>query len=483
MDNTKILKLCQISAIFSLLILNSCNKNTATMVEPITYGKLSSYTEGAKYSLEAITETAYSNLCLGTKPHDRQCQANLNNLKNNYKFSISQIKNNNLGITGVNEYNITYTTPGISSTDNLNYQPRTVSGAIYIPQGIAPDKVKGVVLISHLTAYNKYDFGPKADIISGLGYPSIYATNGYIVLLADGLGFGADSEELQPFSYPMLNAITSINMLKASEELFPKLGLNFPKPLNLFLNGFSYGGLVTAWASNLLQNKGMLAGINMVLKATVPIAGPFDFENAQWPMEKSNVSTDHNIYKIENQYTAALSKPALVSLMMASYEYYNSIPCTNDMLEGYCNLSDKNAGPYNTVYQLYGSNNQPNTSDIQEILWSQAQTLHYSQTNNSIKAFIVFPEEPSFLKTLYAAGISSWKTTSPVTLIHLRNDSLVTPINSEHALVGIKKLSTPGLVNTLEINNNDYLVGRPLAPIDHNNNFQYIASLFVFNKN
>lgn len=465
------------------LMLTACNSGTSTSNTPADYGQLGSYNLAASYTLDQITTSAYANICQGMTTDSANCQSNLTNIESNFGFQIESIENNSLSITGVSAYNITYNSPGLTTDGQLNYRDRTVSGTIYVPQGISADKIKGIILYYHPTAYNFNDYGPAMDAANGVQFQSLYAVNGYIVVMPDMLGFGVDNTEMHPYIYPKIDVQAGINMLKAANQMFHAVGINFSSTVPLILNGFSEGGMLTQWASYMIQNKQVsLSGTNTNLALTVPMSGGFQLESIQSPMEYANLTAPtNNVFHIESQLSAAIAKPALNAYAVVSYNYYNpSTQCSDILLPAFCNFS-LNGTSFTSIDQLFEAPNQPSTNETQTILWEVARSMSaYSVNNNSIDSFTQQVPLASFVSTYYAVGLTSWQTTSPIAYLHLARDSLLSPYNTINTFAAVSIQSMPGLVTMTEINNDLYVEGNPAQPIDHNNPIQYLAALAAF---
>jgi hypothetical protein len=470
--------------------LSACN-GPAASVNP-EYGKLQSAILGTSYSLPELTEYAYKALCINMDTTNPTCQANLTKLAQLFDgYTINQIAENNLGITSAKEYNITYTTQGLHPGSPTTYFPTIVSGGVVIPQGIDYDKIKGVILFYNGAAFNKNDYSPQSDLLIGKLFASLWASQGYIVVFPDYLGYGEDRQDLHPYVlFPEANVLTGINMLRATYQLLSALGIS-GKPLNLFVSGYSEGGPYALWTSYLLQNQTVsLAGTNLVLKASVPMDGAYDITNAQIPFEVANLSSDSgkNTYNILTTTAATQQKMGVIPFIMTSFAYYYGLQCSDVMYAQFCNLSDLNVGY--TVPELFELvANQPSDALIVAYLYAQATKMPspYSESNNSIGAFVMLPLHPQFLKAAATASLVSWKTNSPITFISLDYDSIVTNINTYNAYNGIKSQSDPALVNKLFYSNYDFSVCATLnsqcGPVDHTTigGITLIAALSVFN--
>lgn len=447
---------------------------------PVTYGQLYSYGESASYTLPEIKKSAYDTICFGMESASNECQSNMTNLQNSYGFSINSIESNSSGATAVSAYNITYNSPGLTTDGKLNYTNRVVSGAVYIPKDVPISKIKGIILYYHPTTYNSKEYSHEMDVINGVKYPSLYAVNGYIVVLPDLLGFGADDAEMHPYIYPSVNVMAGINMLKATNQLLSKLGKPYTN-IPLILNGFSEGGMLSQKASYMIQNNQVsLDGTNTHLAFTVPMSGAFAIKSVQTSMEYSNLNTSNNEFLIESQSEAAIAKPGLIAYATTSYNYYNNgTSCSQVLNNDFCNLEYD--GKSTTVNQIM-MDKSLSTTVIQDILWEHAKNVNgYSINNNSISLLTRHPVADEFTQAYYAIGLFDWKTTSPISYIHLSRDSLVSPYNSMIAYASVMERSDASIVKKYEIKNNDYVIGSNHIPIDHNNPIMYVVALSLFN--
>lgn len=447
------------------------------------YGNLLSSEYITNYSLDTINKNVYQNLCAGANQDADSCKQNLTNLKHDFAFDIKSIKNNKLGVTGVNVYNITYDTLNMVPGDNSNYQTRTVSGSIFVPHGIAADKIKGVILYYHPTMYNPHDYSPEENPKTGGFYPAMYASQGYIVVLPDLPGFGVDANEVHPYMYPKVNVVAGINMLRATNSLLTKLALTPQHKLPLVLNGFSEGGMLSQWASYLIQNNSAsLANTNTQLAFTLPMSGAFDLSVSQMGKEYTNENIQQkNTYLAQNQYVTALAKPGLVAYAVNSYNYYTKTSCEQVMQPKLCNFVNE-SGQTVKLMDLFLPT-APNTLAIQDAIYERSiKTTKYAEYNNSI-VNILLPDNQlpqDYAQTYHAIDLKDWQTKSPIHYLHLDRDSLVTPLNSLVAYDNVSKRSESGLVSISALHNDRY--SEHNAQIDHNNPIMYAATVGILNK-
>lgn len=478
MNNKQIQKLTLIATASALLTAY------ASAAPAAQYGKLSNYDLAKTYSLQQVTDTAYSTICAGVESDSAQCLGNLNNLHDIYGFDINKIAQNDLHITGVKAFNITYNTPNYIPNGSFKYQSREVSGTVFIPSGIDANKIKGVILLYHPTMYNYNDYSPSENLITGASYPAMYAVHGYIVLLADLPGFGVDKTEMHPYIFPEINVIAGINMLKANNQLLNAIGLKVNKKLPLILNGFSEGGMLSQKASYMIQhNQVSLAGTNTKLALTVPMSGAFDISGKQIQLEYANATApESNEYRIQNQYVAALVKPGLAGYAVNSYNYYTATKCQDVLIDAFCNFSESGVSAKN-IASVFEAESIMDTMSTQDMLYKLAQRVSaYDLNNNSIAALMQPHPSQGYIDAFNKVTLLNWKTNSPIEYVHLKRDSLLTPYNSIEAYNTVSAKSGVKLVHRIEIDNDKYLEGSAPHQIDHNNPIMYPVSLTIFDK-
>lgn len=481
-NSYKALRVAFSSLVLSVGSIAYANVNNASSTN--NYGNLNNYNLAKSYSLAEVTNAEYNAICAGVDKDSTQCQNNLANLQKFAGFNIKSIESNNVGVSGVSAYNITYNTQNYVPNGSFKYQSREVSGTVFVPSGISADKIKGVVLYYHPTMYNYNDYSPSENIITGTSYPAMYASQGFIVVLADLPGFGVDNTEMHPYIFPKINVIAGINMLKATNQLLTKVGVKRTSKYPLILNGFSEGGMLAQRASYMIQNNQIsLKDTNTKLALTVPMAGAFDLTKAQSAMAYSNITApENNHFRVQSQFTAALAKIGLISYTVNSYNYYTNTQCNSLLLDGICNFSIPGISAKN-ISQIFESSDIPDTMTTQAKLYENAlKVSNYSLDNNSIINIMQKNLSDDYKKAIDDITLIDWRTKTPIEYIHLKRDSLVTPLNSILTAKNVGAKSAKGLVNRTEINNDNYVEGVDKIAIDHNNPIMYAFAVSIFNK-
>ena len=447
-----------------------------------------------------------------------QCKSNQDNLKKDLNFVSTQISTDNTqAIRKINAYDISYNTTGVKG------EKRTVSGGVIIPE---IRKIKGIVLFYHSTEITKHnvpscfyngttlpsycDIGGQvfgSNYVIELG--SVFASQGYIVVMPDYIGQGIDSSVIHPYvAFPEVNARTGLDMLAATRNLLKNLGYTNTQ-LNLFISGYSEGGAYAMWASKLLQTNSsdILSKNKLTLKATAPISGVYDLANSQLPLELANVA----VYPANDKFKAVSMnqllplKPLVMGYMLSGLAYYKLNESYSQVFQpSFANMTcGKNClinGKQYTIPKLFNTDNPGFTylNMSAAIANAAAKSINpqnnknYLAENNSISAILApkLLDNPVFKKTMADASIYKWKTKIPISLIYLEYDSVVTNLNSDKAYTEMGKLSGKKLVKKVPISNFKYvnffptsLTGGEVIPLDHLNGriFLYIAALNEFN--
>ena len=167
------------------------------------------------------------------------------------------------GVNGIKQpikiYKISY------KTTNPAGELITVSGKVYVP--LNSRKPMPVMLYNHVTCFVD---DAEEDFENGLYGEkkiwSIFATDGYVVLIPDGIGYGASGEEVVPFLHKATGEKVGADMLKAFKELqeSEKIATNG----QVFLMGISLGGY-NAMATNLFLEKNEVTGFKVAGLSTI----------------------------------------------------------------------------------------------------------------------------------------------------------------------------------------------------------------------
>lgn len=428
-------------------LVTACGGVAKLPIDPTTTeppGTLISYESSSTFTAKYLQDEVYKGLC----PSGTDCTTNLQNATVDFNYHNENIT------TNTTNYTMFYSTVGVLAEN------RKVSGGVIIPN-VPESQIKGVVLYYHETEVSKSDVpscfhGSKAGInycvsddpqTYGEALGGIIASQGYIVVIPDYVGLGVDSKVMHPYIlHPEVNALSGLYMLQANESMLKKLGYSIQNR-NLYITGYSEGGAYALWSSDLVQNlaPNFLAKLNLKLKATIGASGAYDLVNAQMPMEKDNIS-EGDKYNIANNDNATYAKPTVSSYVMTSYGFYDSKQTYNNVFNTelgngfyYCVGCMQYFGAAYKIPELYLKNLKD--SDVKAALYLSALSVSYGpqNANNSIGPLVntSILSDQNFMKLLESASITNWKTVTPVTLINLAQDSVVTNLNTQGAYTGL----------------------------------------------
>lgn len=487
--------------ILPIYLISCANKHAKYVPQTNTYtfdffnsknGILLSESLAYTFNVESMEQKYYTTFCAGVK----DCTGNINNIKNSplfdgFDLNQKPISHNKFGITHVDLYRLIYTTTG------QKRDLRTVSGAVFIPD-IPASKIKGVILYFHKTFFSKTSV-PSFDLI-GNGpdnntIASVFATNGYIVIAPDYIGQGIDNTVAHPFIlYPLVNTNDGLSILMAAHQFLYKKG--FSNSLPLFVTGFSEGASYALWFSRLYQEqpkfKQQTDNTNFKFTLVAPIAGAYDISNVIYHYLSDNVSLwSKETYLAYSSIIASKLKPGLLAFALVGYAFYDeggdydkvfahnffTMQCTWQNQEK-CNYDNKNMN----LAELF---NQKKDMEIVYKIVNSATYKYYdyhfftSQTNN-IKPLVnpQIVKNKHFLNTFLQADIYYWHSNFPTTLITLKQDSVVSPYNTEYAYRGMLENKSTNL-KKIEMDNSlvkanivDYL---PDFDTDHPISLPYVA--------
>ena len=116
--------------------------------------------------------------------------------------------------------------------------PAVLSGTITIGDEVKKGwTARGLLLYNRTTAFTEADAPTNGELTA----QKILVGSGLITISADHYGFGATSDEHQPYGIGIPNAQTSVDALIAAKKLLPKLGYKWNDKY-LFNVGYSQGG-------------------------------------------------------------------------------------------------------------------------------------------------------------------------------------------------------------------------------------------------
>jgi hypothetical protein len=168
---------------------------------------------------------------------------------------------------GVDAFRVTYEMPYLDSTI-------TVSGALFVPQGVDEACSLPVLTYMHGTIFMRTDAPSFLPLEGRLGF--LMSSPGFIVLMPDYVGLGT-SDLMHPYVHAQSEADAGVYLLQAAETLGAELGYSFNG--EFFSSGYSQGGhAAMAFSRELEANWSE----TYPLTASAPLSGPYDISGTQF---------------------------------------------------------------------------------------------------------------------------------------------------------------------------------------------------------
>ena len=277
--------------------------------------------------LESVYETAFCQLDQGGSLNSAQCQANIAYIASqpetgNFDLNKKPILNNSVGVTGVNFSSINYATTVPLPNGNQTF---AVSGGLAMPTGIDKSKIKGVITYFHGTQLDNQDVGSNIQSANTLLAISIFASQGYIVVMPDYIGQGVNYGDVHPYVvYPKATAQTAIDMLSAVKQAIQnQYGFAATDKLKLFSVGYSEGGAYSLWFNTYINDNPKVLDSLYSLTHSVGAEGAYSTSEVTKSFLFADVSKTPNLFNIQNQWLTNGVKPALFADAMLSFATYS----------------------------------------------------------------------------------------------------------------------------------------------------------------
>lgn len=134
----------------------------------------------------------------------------------------------------------------------VNFQGKTItaSGVVCLPEA---KETFGIISFQNGTN-TLHEAAPSRDIFNGL-YTLIEsaASYGFIIVIADYIGFGSSEQILHPYYHRESNDLAVANLILAAKELTNERNIQAKCNENIFLMGYSQGGWATLSASKYIE--------------------------------------------------------------------------------------------------------------------------------------------------------------------------------------------------------------------------------------
>lgn len=170
------------------------------------------------------------------------------------------------GILSTLMSNTVHQVVGTYESIDINGDPITVSGKIIYPtQG----KVKNLLIVSH------YTIGSNNECPSeSFSFESLYAGQGYAVIIADYIGFGVTVAEIHPYLQAHTTASNVIDMAIVARDFLKNRNI-VPDNDSVILVGYSQGGATTMHVQRMMENDLKYTG-EFKIKKNYAGSGPYN---------------------------------------------------------------------------------------------------------------------------------------------------------------------------------------------------------------
>lgn len=155
---------------------------------------------------------------------------------------------------------------GLYESTDINGNPITVSGKVIYPK---EGNIKNMMIVSH------YTIGSNAECPSEtFSFEGIYAAKGYLVVIADYIGFGITKDVIHPYLQAETTARNVIDMALAVRQWVDKRGIRIDSD-EVVLLGYSQGGATTLHVQRLMETYPEYMG-QFDIKINYAGAGPYN---------------------------------------------------------------------------------------------------------------------------------------------------------------------------------------------------------------
>ncbi len=357
-------------------------------------------------SLAAFGQTLVSSEANGT-----MSAADLNErmLKVYGKYAVEQSS------APVKLYKITYT-----SLDAAGKHAE-LTGLVAWPVGMAP---KGLVIYCHGTTVDR-DRSPSRFKGKGEAPETVeailgFATGGYAVALPDYIGLG-DHKAAHPYPLSKVNARSGVDIITAVRALARQQ--NYPIGSNLFITGYSEGGGVAMALTEVLQ---AYTGPVYNVTRSAPASGPYDLSGTtrEFMLEE----TGEQVPFILRIYLTSYAVNYLVKEKKMRWRDFYKPTLANALAVNY-NLSPSDDGVIKNI-------------GITTALMRSKNLLSNVLQPKFMAAMKRNDQRNPFVRMLKENDTYDWTPRTPMLLIALEGDSVVSPKNMDVAFDAMRKLGS-----------------------------------------
>jgi pimeloyl-ACP methyl ester carboxylesterase len=300
--------------------------------------------------------------------------------------------------SGLKVYSVTYNT-------TFGSRKLIASGLVCIPDGSGTYPIlsfqNGTNTV-YANAPSVSSNGLTSQLITG------FATAGFVMVLPDYIGFGASKEVFHPYLHKESTVTPILDLFRAVKEMSSKTELNLRLSPDLYIMGYSQGGLSTLQLQNAIETS---YSSEFSLKAVGCGAGPYNL-----PALTEIVVT-----------SSTFPQPYYIAYLMKGFKSAGAItnPYSDIFNEPYASRID---GLFNGINGGSAINDQLSTN------MSQLFTNEFRTTFSTGNKFI------SLKDVLTSSSVPAWRIKTPLILTHGQADTDVSPTMSRQLYEDLMKL-------------------------------------------
>ena len=305
----------------------------------------------------------------------------------------------------------------------LTYKTETPDGRLINASGVVAYPLKGASASSPMLSYQHatefMDANAPGNNIDAEPMLLLGAARGYIVVMADYIGYGSSSSEFHTYvqSEGLANAI--VDMVRAARTYLSQV--NVASNGQLFLTGYSEGGYATMAAHKAMEEQ---FPAEFAVTASYPAGGPYNMR----------ATADYMIGQETNPF------PQYLAFVIKAYDHWYD----------WNRISTIYQSPYDAVVE----------NSIDGV--TGGGTIASQLTETTVDLFTAgflasYPDMETVIATdLAANNIHDWAPSAPVRLYHGENDNVVPYVNATSAEAA---LGDNGATVTLVTCNLDVITG------------------------
>lgn len=293
-----------------------------------------------------------------------------------------------------------------------------LSGLMAWPGGGAPN---GLVVFCHGTIQDR-DASPSkwkgAENGSEAETATLaFATGGYAVIIPDYLGLG-DHKATHPYPRNIINSQSAVDIIDPARELARRKGYDIGS--KLYVTGYSEGGGIAMAATQKLER---LVGPRYRVEKSAPASGPYDVSGATrdfmlvQPTDKTGF---------------------VVRLYLLSYAAYYLRKHSNVKISEYFKPSMANS-----IWLNYNRNpsdaNLIKALGLTAVLMRAKNDLRNVLTARFLKALQTLDRRDALVSALIDDDVFDWAPRTPMLLINLEGDGVVSPENTTNAYNSMRR--------------------------------------------